>query len=531
MTRRITLSLILAALLATGTAFAAPTVHVQASVDAIAFSSDFAHGTAALRVSGPDGVVERSFDAYEAPSFDAVGADGQYTWELLLVSPISQQQREALDAARAAGDTRAPAKVGVQSQAFSGTFRVLHGAIIVPGAEVEEVAEVAETDPAAALGGSRVPTKAQVFATDLIVQGSGCVGVDCSTTESFGFDTFRLKENNLRLHFNDTSASASFPTNDWRLTANDSSNGGAERFSIEDATNNKTPFTVEGNTPSNTLYVDSAGRVGVQTNSPAVLLHTVDGNSPTLRLEQDGSDGFQSQIWDLAGNETNFFLRDVSNSSLLPFRVQPGAAKNSIYIYSDGDVGMGTPDGGADAPLHVRRTDGTSSLLIEEASGTQASRNLMKLENNGQLNFVLSRTDGTSGSWTFAHNGTSFNITKGGTGANEFSLADSGNLTIRGSLITQNGSGSTYPDYVFEAGYELRSIDELEAFISENGHLPNVTSRTEVDAQGYVNHSELQLQTLEKVEELTLYTIQQQRLIEEQRAMLDELRARLDATP
>ncbi|MEM8934076.1 MAG: hypothetical protein AAGE94_22985, partial [Acidobacteriota bacterium] len=495
------------------------------------FSSDFAHGTATLRVSGPDGVVERSFDAYQAPSFDAVGADGQYSWELLLVSPISQQQREALAAARAAGDTRAPAKVGVQSQAFTGTFRVLHGAIIVPGAEVEESAARAESDPAAALGGSRVPTKAQVYTTDLIVQGSACVGVDCSSTESFGFDTIRMDENNLRIHFNDTSASASFPSNDWRLTANDSSNGGAERFSVEDATNNKTPFTIEGNSPSHTLYVDSAGRVGVQTNSPAVLLHTKDGNSPTLRLEQDGSDGFQTQTWDIAGNETNFFLRDVTNSSVLPFRVQPGSPKNSIYIYSDGDVGMGTVDGGADASLHVRRTDGTAALLIEEAGSTTASRNLMTLANNGQLNFVLDRTADSNGKWVFAHNGPDFNISKGGTGFNELSLADTGDLTIRGSLITQNGSGSTYPDYVFEAGYELRSIDELAAFITENGHLPNVTSRAEVDEQGYVNHSDLQLQTLEKVEELTLYTIQQQRLIEEQAAMIEELRARLDATP
>jgi hypothetical protein len=62
---------------------------------------------------------------------------------------------------------------------------------------------------------------AQVFATDVIVQGSMCVGIDCATSESFGFDTQRFKENNLRIHFNDTSASASFPSNDWRITIND----------------------------------------------------------------------------------------------------------------------------------------------------------------------------------------------------------------------------------------------------------------------------------------------------------------------
>ncbi|MEO0863652.1 MAG: hypothetical protein AAFY39_03505, partial [Pseudomonadota bacterium] len=51
----------------------------------------------------------------------------------------------------------------------------------------------------------------QVFVDDVIVQGSICVGIDCSNGESFGFDTLRLKENNLRIKAQDTSSSASFP--------------------------------------------------------------------------------------------------------------------------------------------------------------------------------------------------------------------------------------------------------------------------------------------------------------------------------
>ena len=72
----------------------------------------------------------------------------------------------------------------------------------------------------------------QQIIDDLIVQGSICAGQDCVNGESFGFDTIRLKENNLRIKFQDTSNSASFPTNDWQLTANDSSNGGADRKSV-----------------------------------------------------------------------------------------------------------------------------------------------------------------------------------------------------------------------------------------------------------------------------------------------------------
>ena len=55
----------------------------------------------------------------------------------------------------------------------------------------------------------------EVIPDDLIVQGSHCVGLDCVNNESFGFDTLRLKENNTRIKFDDTSTAAGFPANDW----------------------------------------------------------------------------------------------------------------------------------------------------------------------------------------------------------------------------------------------------------------------------------------------------------------------------
>jgi hypothetical protein len=64
---------------------------------------------------------------------------------------------------------------------------------------------------------------------------------------------------------------------------------------------------------------------------------------------QNGSSGFGSQIWDMAGNETNFFIRDVTNGSLLPFRIKPRAPKNSLYIDAEGDIGLGTENPGTNA--------------------------------------------------------------------------------------------------------------------------------------------------------------------------------------
>ncbi len=182
---------------------------------------------------------------------------------------------------------------------------------------------------------------------DVIIDGSLNVGIDSVCNRSFGFDTIILSENNLRILFEDTSSSASFPSNDWRLTANDSTNGGLNHFSIDDATAGRSGvFRIEAGARSSSLYVDSSSRVGLKTNNPVVELHIADGDSPTVRLEQDGTSGFTPQTWDMAGNETNFFIRDVTNGSKLPFRIRPGALTSSIDIDGDGNVGIGnsSPD-------------------------------------------------------------------------------------------------------------------------------------------------------------------------------------------
>lgn len=231
---------------------------------------------------------------------------------------------------------------------------------------------------------------AQVFTQDVIVQGSICVGIDCNSTENFGFDTQRFKENNLRIHFDDTSNSGSFPANDWRIVINGSNNGDPSYFAIEDATANRIPFLIEAGAFANTLYVDSGKKVGINTSSPVVEMHISDGDSPTVRLEQDGSSGFSTQTWDLAGNETNFFVRDVTNGSKLPFRIRPNAPSNSIYIWNNGNVGLGVPDSGPTQKLHVKsgnvyvesgsigiNTTPVSSFPLDVTGATRVTGNLL----------------------------------------------------------------------------------------------------------------------------------------------------------
>lgn len=209
-------------------------------------------------------------------------------------------------------------------------------------------------DPATrAIIDADIPTRDQVILDDLIVTGSACVGQDCVNNENFGFDTVRLKENNLRIGFTDTSSSGSFPSNDWEITINDSANGGANYFGVTDVTAGRRPFTVMAGAPANSLHVDDAGRIGLGTSQPVVELHMSNGDSPTMRLEQNGTSGFTPQTWDVAGNEANFFVRDVTNSSQLPFKIVPGTSTNTLVLKGNG-IGVGTQSPNANASIDLK---------------------------------------------------------------------------------------------------------------------------------------------------------------------------------
>lgn len=73
---------------------------------------------------------------------------------------------------------------------------------------------------------------------------------------------------------------------------------------------------------------------------------------------------------------------------------------------------------------------------------------------------------------------------------------------------------STWPDYVFKEDYELKPLTEVEKYIKENAHLPNVPSDKEVSEKG-INLGEMDAILLRKIEELTLYVIELEKKIAE----------------
>ena len=85
---------------------------------------------------------------------------------------------------------------------------------------------------------------------------------------------------------------------------------------------------------------------------------------------------------------------------------------------------------------------------------------------------------------------------------------------IRTEEVKVDIAGGVWADYVFEDDYELLPLEEVGAFIEENGHLPNVPSAQEVEERG-IRLGEMDAKMLEKIEELTLYILEQNERIKE----------------
>ena len=388
----------------------------------VRFDSAIPYSGATLTISGPDGsVYRREFGAGSAPSFalfDKTGAafgDGQYTYELRFTMGQVRSIKERMVAAPDDGVMDEQGRTNrrrlpVQSVVQSGSFAVQNGILYV-GNETEPTSRrTSSTKPlernpqqqrsSPVISGNTVTRLRnhrlslfsmpdQVIPDDLIVQGSACVGLDCVNNESFGFDTIRLKENNDRIQFDDTSTAAGFPTNNWQIRANSSASGGASFLAFVDqgATGNSETgtilFEVDAGAPANSLKVSSTGKVGLRTATPVLDLHIATGDTPAHRLEQTSAGGFTAQTWDIAGNEANFFVRDVTGGSRLPFRIRPGAPTSSIDISASGNVGIGTASPAALLSMHkstrdleVRLTDAGSQAAgdvgVQLRAGTGA---------------------------------------------------------------------------------------------------------------------------------------------------------------
>ncbi|HYX28717.1 MAG TPA: tail fiber domain-containing protein [Pyrinomonadaceae bacterium] len=437
----------------------------MANGSAIRFDMAAANSGGTLTISAPDGrIFSKQISAGANPEFQLVDnqgerlPDGIYIYELRLTPALALASKDSSAARRdevpeAVRAGRRPAAPGLVQ---SGSFQILNGQVIVAGSLQETPRLDKTTDKprgsGAAMSGNTVRRLQnhrfslgmmfdQVIADDLIVQGSTCGGLDCVNNESFGFDTLRLKENNTRISFNDTSTSAGFPSNDWTIRANSSSSGGGnflafvDRGSSEDGSETGTIiFEVDAGAPANSLRVSSAGKVGIKTAAPVLDVHVNSTDTPALRMEQNNSGGFTAQTWDIGANEANWFVRDVTGGSRLPLRIRPGAPTSSIDISATGNVGVGTASPGR--LLSV--VSGSSDAIVQMSRGANTFLASLELKTTSTQDWLVGTRD-TSNS--------DFHLFSFGTSADALTvLRSNGNVGIATTAPTDtlsvNGSAS-----------------------------------------------------------------------------------------
>ncbi len=183
---------------------------------------------------------------------------------------------------------------------------------------------------------------------DTIVQYSLGVGFDAVAGMNFSFDTIVLRENNLRILFDDTSTSAGFPYYDWRLKANDSASGGKNYFGIEDVTTGTLPFWIGKAAPTDSLVVhENDGFIGVNTQVPGGLLEVCTEPIASIDAQQTstgdtvvGAVIAQSFVANTTGTldrmEVNIVSLDPSVTSLtfMLYSSEPPAPVNQIVATS-----------------------------------------------------------------------------------------------------------------------------------------------------------------------------------------------------
>ena len=126
----------------------------------------------------------------------------------------------------------------------------------------------------------------------------------------------------------------------------------------------------------------------------------------------------------------------------------------------------------------------------------------------------LTNTGGSTGGgdtvWNVSGSDINFIAGKVGIGTDNPDQA----LTVNGIIHTKevrvDVQGPFVPDYVFYEDYNLKTLEEVQNFINEHGHLPNIPSAQQMEKEG-MNLKEMNLKLLEKVEELTLYILDQEK--------------------
>ena len=234
-----------------------------------------------------------------------------------------------------------------------------------------------------------------------------------------------------------------------------------------------------------------------------------------LRLQVLASSNATGRVQLLISVKDRENVPDVTTTSLWQ------NAGSNIYYDTSGSVGIGTSSPGA--KLHVNGSvmvgNGDWGALIVD--GKDQNDWLFNAHNGGEILGIRTQLDGQT---LWSNQVMTLNRLNGNVGIG--TTEPDSKLTVKGNIHAEEVKVDLSvpgPDYVFKEDYNLKSLKEVQDYIKDNGHLPNIPSAKEMEENG-VQIGEMNMKLLEKIEELTLYTIEQQKQIDLYQKFTEQLK-------
>jgi hypothetical protein len=290
------------------------------------------------------------------------------------------------------------------------------------------------------------------------------------------------------------------------------------------------------------LWYNSLRNVGIGTQTPTGILE-IKSEIPVININGTISSGFRGLAYQ--NNGTSFAYQRVDGSSG-EYRQEIGLSEGwgGFYTYyTDGIERMRINKGGfvgigTQTPTGILEIKSEIPVININGTITSGFRGLA-YQNNG-TSFAYQRVDCSSGEYrqeiglspewggfyTFYTDGIErMRINKGGfvgigTTTPTYKLDVCGTIHAKEIKIDLLGGC----DFVFKKDYKLMSLNELEKFVTTKQHLPEIASEKEMIEDG-LNMKEFQMKLLQKVEELTLYVIEQNKQIKRQNQEIKKLKA------